>query len=57
MGAHAVAAETNYPMREITLVVPFTRGANRHRGRIVADQMSASLGQPITIETSSGRAA
>jgi tripartite-type tricarboxylate transporter receptor subunit TctC len=48
-----VAAE--YPARPITLVVPYAAGGgNDVIARIVAERMSASLGQPIVIENRGG---
>jgi tripartite-type tricarboxylate transporter receptor subunit TctC len=47
----AGAAETEYPAREVTLIVPFAAGGPTDIvARIVADSMSNTLGQQITIE-------
>jgi tripartite-type tricarboxylate transporter receptor subunit TctC len=46
-----------YPSRPITIVVPFPAGgAFDSLGRIVADRMKASLGQPVIIENVGGAA-
>src|SRR5271168_3791478 len=51
LGTRATAAETDYPAREITLVVPFAGGGPSDIvARIIADRMAASLRQQITIE-------
>jgi tripartite-type tricarboxylate transporter receptor subunit TctC len=49
-------AETQtYPLRPITMVVPFAAGAPVDTvGRIIADRMRVSLGQPIILENVSG---
>src|ERR1700742_67394 len=47
---HQVRAQP-YPSHPITMVVPFAAGAPVDTvGRVVADRMSASLGQPIILE-------
>ena len=44
-----------YPLRPITMIVPFAAGGPTDRiGRIVAEGMRASLGQPIVIEDVTG---
>jgi tripartite-type tricarboxylate transporter receptor subunit TctC len=62
-GAAAVApafsrvakAQTTYPSRPITMIVPATAGDPPDViGRLVAERMRASLGQPIIIENVSG---
>jgi tripartite-type tricarboxylate transporter receptor subunit TctC len=46
-----------YPSRPITMIVPFAAGGPTDRiGRIVAEGMRASLGQPIVIEDVTGAA-
>jgi tripartite-type tricarboxylate transporter receptor subunit TctC len=48
------AAQT-YPSRPITLIVPFPAGGSTDAvGRVVAERMRASLGQPIVIENVGG---
>ena len=54
-GAHAAAAEQNYPDRPIRLVVGFTPGgAADYVGRIVGDSLARVLGQPVIIENKPG---
>jgi len=49
--ATASARAQTYPSRPITMIVPFAAGGPTDRiGRIVAEGMRASLGQPIVIE-------
>jgi tripartite-type tricarboxylate transporter receptor subunit TctC len=49
------AAPADYPIRPITLVVPYPAGGgNDVIARLVAAKMSASLGQPIVIENRAG---
>ena len=51
----AGAAESDYPNRAITMVVPFAAGgATDVIARIVADGMSRQLGKPIVIENVAG---
>jgi tripartite-type tricarboxylate transporter receptor subunit TctC len=53
--APAVAEE--YPSRPITLIVPFPAGGGVDAvGRIVADKLAASLGQPVIIDNRGGAA-
>ena len=53
----AFASAQGYPSRAITIVVPFPAGGpNDTIGRILAEHMRASLGQPIIIENVSGAA-
>jgi tripartite-type tricarboxylate transporter receptor subunit TctC len=52
--AGSVGAQ-DYPARPITLIVPFPPGGpNDTLGRIMAERMRASLGQPVIIENVSG---
>jgi tripartite-type tricarboxylate transporter receptor subunit TctC len=45
----------NYPSRPITMIVPFAAGGTSDViARVVAEQMSAALGQPIVIENVGG---
>lgn len=58
-GALAAAApalaDTNYPARPITLVVPFPPGgATDVLGRMTAQRLSQELGQPVVIENKAG---
>ncbi len=46
-----------YPSRPITMVAPFAAGAPADTvGRVVAERMQASLGQPVIVENVSGAA-
>jgi tripartite-type tricarboxylate transporter receptor subunit TctC len=50
-----IAAAQTYPNRSITMIVPFAVGGSADVvGRVVAERMSKSLGQPIIIENISG---
>jgi tripartite-type tricarboxylate transporter receptor subunit TctC len=49
------ALAQDYPTRPITLIVPYAAGGgNDVMARIVADKMSAALGQPIVVENRGG---
>jgi tripartite-type tricarboxylate transporter receptor subunit TctC len=51
----AAAHAQNYPSRPITMIVPFAAGGTSDViARVVAEQMSAALGQPIVIENVAG---
>ena len=51
----AAAPAQDYPSRPITLVVPYPAGGgNDLIARVVAEKMSAALGQPIVIENRGG---
>ena len=51
----AGADAQSYPTRPITLIIPFPAGGSTDAiGRIVAERMRASLGQPIIIENVGG---
>src|SRR4051794_22434178 len=51
------ARSQTYPTRPVTMIVPFPAGGPTDViGRIVADGMQASLGQPIIIENVGGAA-
>jgi tripartite-type tricarboxylate transporter receptor subunit TctC len=55
MAATSVARAENYPTRPITLVVPYAAGGPADTvGRVLAERMRASLGQPIIIENVGG---
>jgi tripartite-type tricarboxylate transporter receptor subunit TctC len=50
-----LAGAQTYPSRPITMVVPFAAGGSADAvGRIVAERMRRSLGQPVIIENVSG---
>jgi len=52
------ASAQTYPDRAIKMIVPFPPGgATDVTGRIIADAMSASLGQPVVVENRPGAAA
>jgi tripartite-type tricarboxylate transporter receptor subunit TctC len=51
----AIAVAQNYPTRPITMVVPYAAGGSFDViGRLVGARMSATLGQPIIIENTTG---
>jgi tripartite-type tricarboxylate transporter receptor subunit TctC len=51
----SVARAQTYPTRPVTIVVPFTPGGGSDAiGRIVAERMRVSLGQPLVIENVGG---
>ena len=55
LAASRIAKAQAYPSRPITIVVPFAAGGGTDIvGRILADQMRASLGQTVVIENVSG---
>src|SRR6516164_9324493 len=50
-----VATAQAYPSRPITMIVPFAAGGGSDAiGRVVAERMRASLGQPFVIEIAAG---
>ena len=54
LGSGSSSAQT-YPSRNITAIIPFAAGnANDITARIVFDQLSKQLGQPIVIESRPG---
>src|SRR5215470_7776456 len=49
------AAAENYPSRPITMIVPFPPGGNVDvTGRVLAERMRATLGQPVIVENVAG---
>jgi tripartite-type tricarboxylate transporter receptor subunit TctC len=55
LGAAATAQAQTYPARPITMIVPYASGGPTDViGRIVAERMRTSLGQPIIIDNVSG---
>src|SRR5579859_6255354 len=50
-----VAAAQTYPVRPVTLVIPFPPGGgNDALGRVVAERMSKSIGQQIVVDNRGG---
>jgi len=50
-----IASAQNYPSRPVTLVVGFPAGGpNDILGRLIAEWLSARLGQPVTVENKPG---
>jgi tripartite-type tricarboxylate transporter receptor subunit TctC len=55
LGSLTAAAADDYPNRPITLIVPFAAGGSSDvNARLIAEQMSQSLGQRIIIENIGG---
>jgi tripartite-type tricarboxylate transporter receptor subunit TctC len=55
MAASSIAQAEGFPTRPITLIVPYSAGGPADTvGRVLAEGMRASLGQPIIIENMSG---
>ncbi|MBT2335696.1 tripartite tricarboxylate transporter substrate binding protein [Variovorax paradoxus] len=51
----ALAAETGFPSRPVTLVIPFPPGgATDVNGRVIAQRLGKELGQPVVIENRAG---
>jgi tripartite-type tricarboxylate transporter receptor subunit TctC len=51
----AVAAAQTFPTKPIRLIVPFTPGgSNDVLGRVIAEKLTASLGQPVVVENRPG---
>ncbi len=49
------AAQDNYPQRPITLIIPFAPGGSTDiLGRLLAEEMSNRLGQPVIVENKAG---
>jgi tripartite-type tricarboxylate transporter receptor subunit TctC len=57
VGPRAAGAADKYPLRPITLIVPFPAGGGVDAvARIVADKLAAALGQPLVIDNRGGAA-
>ena len=55
LAASHIAHAQDYPAKPITLIVPFSPGGpNDTLGRIMAERMRATLGQPVVVENVSG---
>jgi tripartite-type tricarboxylate transporter receptor subunit TctC len=54
LGIVGSAAAQVYPARPVTLIMPLASGGMDTIGRIVAERMQASLGQPISVENIAG---
>lgn len=53
--APAPAAAQDFPTRPVTLVIPFAAGGSTDLvGRLIAERMSAELGQPVVVENKGG---
>src|SRR5260370_16462190 len=51
LGWSGIAAAQNYPVRAITVIVPFPAGgATDTLARFLAERMRGTLGQPVIIE-------
>src|SRR5260370_34509856 len=57
LGWSGIAAAQNYPVRAITMIVPFPAGgATDTLARFLAERMRGILGQPVIIENIAGAA-
>ena len=55
LGASGAAGTQVFPMRPVTLVVPFPAGGPSDTlARILAEQMPGALGQPVVVENGAG---
>ena len=51
----AAVAQDRYPSRPITLVIPFPAGGQTDQvGRVIAEQLTRRLGQPVVVENRPG---
>lgn len=54
-GAVAATAETAYPSRPVTIIVPFAAGGSTDvQARLVAKSLQAVMGQPFVVENKAG---
>jgi len=57
VGAHPAAAAESYPARPVRLIVPYAPGGNADIvGRIVAEGLTARLGQQVVVDNRAGGA-
>ena len=55
VGAPAVAAESDFPSRPVTLIIPFPPGgATDVLGRVIGARLGKELGQPVVIDNRAG---
>lgn len=55
VGGNAFAHATDFPNRPLRIVVPFPPGGSTDAlGRLLADEMSKELGQPVVVENKGG---
>lgn len=55
MTAHAQSATTDWPSKQITLIVPYAPGGfGDTRMRLIARKLSEKLGQPVVVENKAG---
>ncbi len=55
MPAHAQSGTTNWPSKQITLIVPYAPGGfGDTRMRLIARKLSEKLGQPVVVENKAG---
>src|SRR4249919_3578088 len=52
---HAIPAQDAYPVKPLRFILPFPPGGGTDiLGRLIAERLSASLGQPVVIENRGG---